>query len=92
MSGGAFDYDHYRISNIIDIIEDEIYHNDSKELNDWGDTRGHYYSEETIEEFNKGVELLKKAQVYAHRIDYLISGDDGEESFHKRLKLDLEKL
>ena len=50
------------------------------------------FSEETIKEFKKGVEYLKKAYVYAERIDYLFSGDDGEEEFHKRLKEDLAKL
>ena len=50
------------------------------------------YSEETIKEFRKGVDILKKAQVYAHRIDWLMSGDDGEDSFHKRLEEDLKGL
>ena len=50
------------------------------------------YTEETINEFKKGVEILKKARIYAQRIDWLISGDDGEESFHERLKEELEKL
>ena len=50
------------------------------------------YTEETIKEFRKGVDILKKAQVYAHRIDWLMSGDDGEESFHKRLKEKLKEL
>lgn len=50
------------------------------------------YSKETIKEFKKGIALLKKAEVYAHRIDWLLSGDDGEDSFHKRLKHDLEEL
>lgn len=47
------------------------------------------YSKETIKEFKKGIALLKKAEVYAQRIDWLLSGDD---SFHKRLKHDLEEL
>lgn len=50
------------------------------------------YTPETIQEFRNGVEILKKASVYAQRIDWLISGDDGEDSFHKRLKEDLKKL
>lgn len=50
------------------------------------------YTEETIAEFRKGVELLKRARVYAHRIDWLISGDDGEETFHERLREKLEEL
>ena len=32
------------------------------------------------------------AQVYAHRIDWLVSGDDGEDSFHRRLKSDIAEL
>ena len=50
------------------------------------------YSEETIKEFKKGIALLKKAEVYAQRIDWLLSGDDGEDNFHERLKHDLEEL
>ena len=50
------------------------------------------YSEETIKEFRKGVGILKKAQVYTNRIDWLMSGDDGEDNFHKRLKEKLKEL
>lgn len=50
------------------------------------------YSEETLVEFRKAVEILKQAEVYAQRIDWLLSGDDGEETFHERLKEDLNKL
>ena len=50
------------------------------------------FSKETIKEFKKGLAILKKAYVYAQRIDWLLSGDDGEESFHKRLKEELDNL
>lgn len=50
------------------------------------------YSKETIEEFKKGVTLLRQAYVYAQRIDWLMSGDDGEETFHERLKEDLIEI
>lgn len=30
--------------------------------------------------------------IYTQRIDWLLSGDDGEESFHSRLKEELDKL
>ena len=49
-------------------------------------------SSETLNEFRKGVKLLRKAYIYAQRIDWLLSGDDGEESFHERLKEELETL
>ena len=50
------------------------------------------YSKETITEFRRAVRLLKRAEVYTQRIDWLLSGDDGEDTFHKRLKADLKKL
>ena len=50
------------------------------------------YSKETIKEFKKGLAILKKAYIYAQRIDWLLSDDDGEESFHKRLKEELDNL
>lgn len=49
------------------------------------------YTPETIQEFRNAVKILKKASIYAQRIDWLISGDDSEESFHKRLKEELKK-
>ena len=50
------------------------------------------YSKETIKEFKKGLAILRKAYVYAQRIDWLLSGDEGEESFHERLKEELDNL
>ena len=50
------------------------------------------YSKETIEEFKKGLAILRKAYIYAQRIDWLLSGDGGEESFHERLKEELDNL
>ena len=78
MSGGHFNYQQYNIQNIADDVEQLIESNDGN------------YSEETIVEFKRGLELLRKAQVYVQRIDWLVSGDDGEETFHKRLKNEIE--
>lgn len=50
------------------------------------------YSEETIKEFKNAIRALRMAQVYAQRVDWLICGDDGEESFHRRLAEDLAKI
>lgn len=50
------------------------------------------YSQDTLNELQKGVEIIRLASIYAHRIDWLLSGDDGEESFQKNLKEELEKL
>lgn len=95
MSGGAFDYIQYRIEDIIERIQDEINENEIKPDwitdEEWEKEGKRIYSKETIKEFKKGIKLLKNAETYAQRIDWLISGDDSEESFHKRLKDDLEK-
>jgi len=89
MSGGHFDYKQYDISHIIASIQQLIYMNNSKELNEWGDTKGAGYTSETILEFERAVELLQIAETYVQRIDWLVSGDDNEENFHSRLKSDL---
>lgn len=49
------------------------------------------YSSNTLEEFKKGIDAINKATVYINRIDWLLSGDDGEDTFHERLKEDLEE-
>jgi hypothetical protein len=108
MSGGAFEYNQYKIGYIADEIEQYIRNNGKEktkqELKDegWRDSdwyekypedKFHYkHPEEVIEAFKKAVDALRIAQIYAHRIDWFMSGDDGEESFIERLKEDLDKL
>jgi hypothetical protein len=50
------------------------------------------YPDDIVDEFKKAVHYLKMAQIYTQRIDWLVSGDDGEDSFRERLKEDLEQL
>jgi hypothetical protein len=92
MSGGHFSYMQWEIGNIADEVEQLILDNDSEELDEYGDRKGSHFTPETIEEFKKGLVILRQAYVYAQRIDWLVSGDDGEDSFHRRLKVELEKL
>lgn len=92
MSGGHFDYDQYKISEIADAIERVIQNNNSGEVDEYGYRIGYDFSNETIQEFHAAVANLKIAFAYAHRIDWLLEGDDNEETFHKRLKEDLEKV
>jgi hypothetical protein len=92
MSGGHFDYRQYGISTIAETVESLIIKNNIDEVNEYGDNIGHRFTPETIEEFEKGLAILKQAFVYAQRIDWLVSGDDGEDTFHQRLKHDLDKL
>lgn len=92
MSGGHFDYSQYHISTIADTISSLVENNNDETLNEWGDKQGRNYSPETIERFQEAIKLLNGAYVYAQLIDWLLSGDDSEETFHKRLNLELEKL
>jgi len=91
MSGGHFQGNQYRIKEIADEIENIILHNDSTELDGSGYRIGAGYPPEIIAKFKEGLEYLTKAQIYAQRIDWLVSGDDGEETFLKRLESDLEE-
>ena len=50
------------------------------------------YPDEVLEEFKKGLTYLKIAYTYAQRIDWLVSGDDSQESFLKRLEKELSNI
>ena len=86
MSGGYYNY--YNFQEIIDCIEENIQNNDIEPIPQEYFTPNNF-KDETIKEFKKGVEYLKIAYIYAKRIDYLLSHDDGEETFHTRLSEDL---
>lgn len=104
MSGGAFDYQEWHISNIADGIENELERQGKPKPKEelWASedyyTRNpdeltwYTYPEEVQKEMRKGVEILRQAYVYAKRIDYLLSGDDGEEKFLEKLKQELRAL
>ena len=46
----------------------------------------------TIEAMKEAYRILRLAEIYAKRIDWMMSGDDSEESMHKRLKVELEEF
>lgn len=85
MSGGYFDYKQYHIDDMVEDIERIVRESNS------GDSRWEY-SAETISRFYEAIHFLQIAKVYAHRIDWLLCGDDSEDSFHARLNEQLEKL
>jgi hypothetical protein len=92
MSGGHFQYKQYELGYIADEIEQLILDNDSEEVNEYGDKKGYGYSPETILVFEYARNALLQAQIYVQRIDWLVSGDDGEDSFHRRLEVDFDAL
>lgn len=83
MSGGYFDYNQHRIQDIIDVLED--LHGNYGKL-DFPDD----LSEDTFRTFEEALMHLHLARIYTQRIDWLVSGDDGEDTFHERLGSELK--
>jgi len=92
MSGGSFDFKQYSMLDIADQIQNVIDNNHSTQKNEWNENIGRGYPMAVIKSFAMAVRTLRRAHVYAQRADYLLSGDDGEDSFLTRLREDLEKL
>ena len=84
MSGGHFQYQQYRIEDIAVEIGEMIGSNDDQSLDEWGQLRGNNYPPEILEKFREAAHTLRQAAEMAHRVDWLVSGDDGEESFMRR--------
>ena len=97
MSGGHFAYQQSNIGDIADSIQEVIDQNGLKRpkeravIEPWEDEYYYNFPPEIIEKFKEAVSALKIAQVYAQRADWLLSGDDGQETFLKRLREDLNK-
>ena len=96
MSGGAFDYQQFWIDHIAHEIQEYIDKNGKlktpEELDEWDkETHHHKYPDEVIDKFKEAVKLLKQAKIYATRIDWLLSGDDDEKEFFKRLDQELKE-
>jgi hypothetical protein len=71
----------------------EFYHYDADWYEKYPENKFHYkYPDNVIEEFKNAIDIISRAQVYMHRVDWLLSGDDGDESFIKRLNEELKKL
>jgi hypothetical protein len=105
MSGGAFDYSQYKIREIHEEIQQELdkqgkekLKQDLKYLPDgylekYPEDRFELtYREDVQIIFQEAIEALKKAEIYAQRIDWYLSGDDGEDSLVSRLKDELQNL
>ncbi len=80
MSGGHFDYLQFRIEDVAGDLKREI--------------ADHLTNDESIttERLKETVLTLEKAAIMLHRVDWLFSGDDGEESFNQRWEEDLAAL
>jgi len=99
MSGGSLcNYKQYELEYIADAIETIIAKSGKpkmpEDMYSWEEEGSLYptYSPKEIQKFQEAVVAIRIARVYAHRVDYLVSGDDGEESFFTRLEEDLKEI
>lgn len=84
MSGGYFNVRDYWLLDAADEIGEVISQNDSTELDRYGDPIGRGYSPEVLERLREAEATLRRAAIMLKRVDYLLSGDDGPESFLER--------
>ena len=94
MSGGYFEYKQYDIDQIAETIQTDLIRMGQPIPEDEqkyyaGETYFPDYSDNTKQRFKEAIGLLRRAYIYVHRIDWFMSGDDGEESFLKRLNDEL---
>lgn len=102
MSGGKFNYAQGRMQEMAETLE-EVINRNGKPIpqEDWDSWEIKYYkdhpeeafyetfSDEVIQRFKEGLDVLKRAYIYANEIDYLLSGDSGEDSFLASIKEEL---
>lgn len=79
MSGGYFDYNQYRLIDIINKL-------DERENSIEPDEKFDEVTEDLIQDAKVIAQL---AQIFLQRVDWLLSWDDGPETFKERIKEDL---
>lgn len=80
MSGGFFDHYDTGLSYCMEKLATEIKFSKNR------------YCTETIKKMQQCLNYIKLAELYMHHVDWLLSGDNDEDSFHKYLAEDLAKL
>jgi hypothetical protein len=92
MSGGAFQYEQDKIDGVAWEILRLVETNSDETLNSWGSPVGRGYSEEVLKRFADAVIACRRAACYVRRVDWLVSCDDGEDSFLARLDEELRQI
>lgn len=83
MSGGHFDgYVYYQVQRFVDDLEFEIDRNfDSEDESEWCAK----FEEKTIDCLKEQIKHIQKTAEIMRAVDYLYSGDYGEDSFAERI-------
>lgn len=85
MSGGHYDYIQYRLHDLVDTIKEDIRHHAE-------DPNYGQFPPEILLDMHILHDKLQEATIRLNRLDWLISGDDGIDAYHARLKDDLERF
>lgn len=89
MSGGYFDYKQYQINEIVDGLKDALINYDFKDSGENLDIDDIIFIKNLME---YSIRTLKEQSVIIQRLDWFLSGDDGFESFKRRLHEELDKI
>lgn len=84
MSGGHFNYVQCRFREVAEELSEMFTPGNENFCGE--------YSKETLQQFEIAKKFIETSAVYLQRIDWLVSGDDGEDTFHERLRDDLVEL
>ena len=86
MSGGHFGCKQHYIKDIADEIARIVKDEEARDCPD------RYYEPESLHAMKEAHMVLLKAEIYARRIYWLVSGDDSDETFAKRLHKELSEV
>ena len=89
MSGGHFgDYDYYKVDQFADELEVEIENNGKAKENSgyYGEKWYPNHDPDVIDVLREQIPKLRKAAEIMRHIDYLYSGDIGDDGFLLRVK------
>lgn len=92
MSGGHFDYIQHYIEDAANDVLHYIGRCEGSIINEYEHDYKPEFSDATIKRFKECEAILRVASVMLERMDYLICGDDGEETYHQRLESELRQL
>lgn len=94
MSGGAFEYKQYKIEELIEDMKLLLERVDKEPTDSFecNSLKNYIDDKDSFKKIvEKNINLLKKSYIYTQRLDWFISGDDGEETFYERLEEDFIK-
>lgn len=86
MSGGHFNYEDFRIDDMMDIIKHDIKYNDvewgyNSETGESVENYGYQHSKETLSILKRLLKDMRKVMNVLHAYDWYVSGDTCEETF-----------